>query len=341
MTAIAGPELLQRLSSWLPALLGGATSVQRVSRIPGGASRHTWRVAVTTGAGESDLIFRFDPEVSLLESNRDVEVACYQSMAAVDAVPVPRVLHNEPDPEPLGLPFFVTEAVGGESNGGLLAMMALEERSQIADQFASALAGIAGSDWQSSPLGTLLAPVTPETAWSTELAKWEAVLDEHEMSPMPITRAVIRWLRRNPPPPAQQVGLVHGDCRAGNFLFSGSRITAVLDWEMAHVGDPIEDLTWGWLGNWRYDQSDLSLVGGMCTKDEAVRRWEQATGLTADPHALRWWELLGHVKAIAIWTTGGHQFAAGRTSDFLLALIPWLYSDKQEQWMLELLEEAA
>lgn len=341
MSGITKAELLERLSSWLPQTLGSDLGVQRVARIPGGASRHTWRVTTTSGTGERDLIFRFDPEVSLLDSNRDVEAACYRAMADVAAVPVPAVLHNEASAEPLGLPFFVTEAVGGEANGGLLAMMSAEDRGTIADQFAAVLAGVAASDWRSTDLGHLLEPVTPETAWSTELEKWERVLDVHELSPMPITRAVIRWLRRNPPPPAQRVGLVHGDCRAGNFLFSGSQITAVLDWEMAHIGDPIEDLTWGWLGNWRYDQSDLSLVGGLCSKADAVHRWEQATGLTADPHALLWWELLGNVKAVAIWTTGGHQFASGATADFLLGLIPWLYTDKQEGWMLDLIEEAA
>lgn len=338
MSNITSADLLQRLSTWLPGVLGHDLSVQHVARIPGGASRHTWRVTTTSADGELGFIFRFDPEVSLLESNRDVEAACYRAMGNVDSVPVPRVLHNEADPEPLGLPFFITEALTGEANGGLLAMMSTEDRGVIADQFAAALAGISTVDWRSTDLGELLDPVTPETAWSTELGKWESVLDAHELSPMPITRAVIRWLRRNPPPPAQRVGLVHGDCRAGNFLFSGTRITAVLDWEMAHVGDPIEDLTWGWLGNWRYDQSDQSLVGGLCTKADAVRRWQAATGLTADPHALLWWELLGNVKAIAIWTTGGHQFATGATPDFLLGLIPWLYSDKQEGWMLELLE---
>ena len=341
MSGINGGDLLERLASWLPGVLGSDVAVQRVARIPGGASRHTWRVTATAGDGERDLIFRFDPEVSLLESNRDVEVACYRSMADVDGVPVPRVLHNEPDPEPLGLPFFVTEALSGEANGGMLAMMSAEDRAAIADQFAKVLAGVAASDWESTELRGLLQPVTPETASSTELDKWEAVLDTHQLSPMPVTRAVVRWLRRNPPPPPQRVGLVHGDCRAGNFLFSGAQITAVLDWEMAHVGDPVEDLTWGWLGNWRYDQTDQSLVGGLCSKDAAVRRWSEATGLHADPHSLVWWELLGHVKAVAIWTTGGHQFASGATPDFLLGLIPWLYTDKQEQWMLELLEEAA
>jgi aminoglycoside phosphotransferase (APT) family kinase protein len=341
VSGINGADLLERLSAWLPRIVGDDIAVQRVARIPGGASRHTWRVTVDDGSIERDLIFRFDPEVSLLESNRDVEVACYRAMAGVDGVPVPKVLHNEPDAGPLGLPFFVTEALGGEANGGLLAMLSAGERAAITEQFAAVLAGVASRDWESTDLRDLLDPVTPETAWSTELGKWESVLDTHQLSPMPITRAVIRWLRRNPPPPAQRIGLVHGDCRAGNFLFSGSQITAVLDWEMAHVGDPIEDLTWGWLGNWRYDQADQSLVGGLCTKADAVRRWEQATGLTADAHALRWWELLGHVKAVAIWTTGGHQFAAGATPDFLLGLIPWLYTDKQEGWMLELMEEAA
>lgn len=338
MTGFRPGELRERLASWVPRLLEDDALVTAVARIPGGASRHTWRAEVSAGGRVRSLIFRFDPEVSLLESNRAVEVGCYRAMADVAAVPVPAVLHDEDDPAWIGMPFFVMEAVEGDSNGGRLAALPPDQRRCLAEEFARVLAAIAACDW--SGLAGLLPEVAPESAWSTELARWEAVLDAHELSPMPITRAAIRWLRRNPPPPPERVSLVHGDCRAGNFLQDGEHITAVLDWEMAHLGDPVEDLTWGWLRNWRYDMASPELVGGLCTRDDAIAMWSNATGLTPDPHALVWWELLGNVKAVAIWTTGGRQFADGATGDVLLGLIPWLYTDKQEEWMLDLLDEA-
>ena len=64
------------------------------------------------------------------------------------------------------------------------------------------------------------------------------MIDEDELTPQPIARAAIRWLRRSPPPHPRRLSVVHGDYRTGNFLFDAEgRIRAILDWEMCHLGD--------------------------------------------------------------------------------------------------------
>ncbi len=107
-----------------------------------------------------------------------------------------------------------------------------------------------------------------------ELARWEKVIDEDEREPQPIARAAIRWLKRNPPPPAQKISVVHGDYRTGNFLYDANGdIRAILDWEMAHLGDPLEDLGWALDPLWAH--GDPSRPAGTIARAEAIAIWEK------------------------------------------------------------------
>ena len=95
--------------------------------------------------------------------------------------------------------------------------------------------------WLSLTAQKMMVP-EPGQCWHRELDYWESYLGKMELEPQPLARAAISWLRRNPPLPAQQISVVHGDYRAGNFLFDiTGKIHAILDWEMMHLGDPLED----------------------------------------------------------------------------------------------------
>jgi aminoglycoside phosphotransferase (APT) family kinase protein len=321
-----------KLASYLSrALSEPDLRIDSLHRIPGGASRATWSVDVSGGSGTRGLIVRMDPESSLLESNRAVEFAMYRSFWRVPGVPVPEPLLTEDDPERLGHTFFVMARVDGRSETSIPD----EVRGAIGAQKMAILAAISTADWQALGLGGVLEAPAPSDCWSRELAMWEKVLDDNDLGPMPITRAAIRYLRRNPPPPPERIAVVHADYRTGNFLYEGDRITAVLDWEMAHLGDPHEDLAWTFTRNWRWNSSRPDLIGGVLTRDEAIAIWEKASGLAANHDALRWWELFSNVKANAIWVTGAAEYAAGRTREILLPLIPWIFVNRQEAWMLD------
>ena len=143
------------------------------------------------------------------------------------------------------------------------------------------------------------------------------MIDEDELEPQPIARAAIRWMRSNPPPPAQRISIVHGDYRTGNFLFDASgAIRAILDWEMAHLGDPLEDLGWALDPLWSADREH---PGGMLKRDEAIAVWERASGLKADPVALRWWSMFASFKGLAIWISSAKEFQAGTNTDPVMA----------------------
>jgi aminoglycoside phosphotransferase (APT) family kinase protein len=154
-----------------------------------------------------------------------------------------------------------------------------------------------------------------------EVARWEKVIEEDEREPQPIARAAVRWLKRNPPPPAQKISVVHGDYRTGNFLYDDTgNIRAILDWEMCHLGDPLEDLGWAIDPLW---SGGNPLVGGMLPRDEALKLWERTSGMKIDPKALAWWEIFASLKGAAIWISAAREYAEGRNTDPINAFSGW------------------
>ena len=156
------------------------------------------------------------------------------------------------------------------------------------------------------------------------------------LEPQPIAQAAIRWLVAHPPAPAQRIAIVHGDYRTGNFLFDPQGdIRAILDWEMVHLGDPLEDLAWGMNRSWRFQNN--ALVGGLATRQQAIDWWELASGLRADPAALHWWELFSCVKGQAIWLTAARTLERGANRDLIMAIAAWMMTNSQDRAILELM----
>ena len=123
---------------------------------------------------------------------------------------------------------------------------------------------------------------------------------------------------------------MHADFRTGNFLYdTEGGIHAILDWEMAHLGDPLEDLAWGINPVWRWAKDERA--GGLALREEAIRIWERASGLRAEPAALRWWEVFSSVKGQAIWVSSAKEFTSGKNQDLVLALSGWLMGNSQDR----------
>lgn len=329
-------SLESRLASYLARRLPHAEGVEvgELVRIFGGASRETYRFALTYREGGEPvsrrLILRRDPPGSLIETDREVEFAAYRAFRGT-RVPVPEALWLERDARWLDYPFFVMEELlGCDSNAAAAAV----HGAKLAEQKWTILGEIARADPAALGLVGVMAPVAPDHCWCRELDYWEGVIDRDELCPQPVIRAAVRWLRRNPPPPAARVGVVHGDYRTGNFLFdSEGTLRGVLDWEMAHLGDPLEDLAWGLNPVWRRG----SLVGGLAPREQAVRIWERASGLRADPDALRWWEVFSSVKGQAIWISSAAEFTRGKNQDPILAAAAWMMGNRQDRAVLETL----
>ena len=310
-------------------------TVSNLSRIPGGASRETWMFEASwTSAGErttTPLIVRKDPPASLLDTDREVEYAFYSSFYGT-RVPVPRMCWLEADATILGGPFFIMERIVGCENNTrvILAPPYIALQPQLAREMYEILAAISTFDWHGSAIESVCRAPTGDSAWRQELERWEAIIDEEELSPQPVIRATIRWLRAHPPRPAQRVSVVHGDYRVGNFLYrDDGHIHGILDWEMAHLGDPLEDLAWSFNQSWQWARDGRP--GGIIEREEAVRTWEAASGLTADAASLHWWELFTDVKCQGIWLKGARAFQEGKTSEIFLALVAYSLVNAQDQ----------
>jgi aminoglycoside phosphotransferase (APT) family kinase protein len=341
-------DLAARFADYARQRMPGARDVrvEDLERIFGGASRETYRLRLRyrdDGAEERErrLILRRDPVGSLIETDRRIEFMAYRAFHG-SAVPVPEALWLEEDPRFLDQPFFVMEELAGlESRPQmLLAPPYAEHCEKLGVQKWTILGEIAKADPEALGLTAAMPPVTPDTAWQRELGHWERVLDEDEVCPQPIIRAAIRWLRRNPPPRAQRISVVHADYRTGNFLFdTEGRIRAILDWEMAHLGDPLEDLAWSINRIWCWARDERR--GALLPKERAVALWEEASGLRADTRALHWWEVFSCVKGQGIWVSSAREYQSGKNQDAVLALAAWMQMNSQDRAALELMGHLA
>jgi aminoglycoside phosphotransferase (APT) family kinase protein len=104
----------------------------------------------------------------------------------------------------------------------------------------------------------------------------------------------LRWLADNDPGPSKDVTLVHGDFRLGNLVVGPDGVRAVLDWELAHLGDPMEDLGWICVNSWRFGEIDKP-VGGFGSREDLFAGYEEA-GRKADPERVKFWEVMGTLR---------------------------------------------
>jgi aminoglycoside phosphotransferase (APT) family kinase protein len=318
--SICDASLADRIAAYLKGAQARDARVTALQRIHGGASRETYRVKLEEGGAERGFILRRDQTSALIETERTVEFAAYRAFHGTK-VPVPEPLALEQDESWLERPFFIMEEI---ENAGPASVLQGEpygaNAAKVGAQFFGTLGEIAKAD--PAALGLDWEAPAPNDAWKRELARWEQVIDEDEREPQPIARAAIRWLKRNPPPPAQKICVVHGDYRTGNFLFNAEGdIRAILDWEMAHLGDPLEDLGWALDPLWAHHNPERP--GGMCSRAEAIAHWEKASGLTVDPAALKWWDMFASLKGLGIWISAAAEVADGKNMDPVNAFSGW------------------
>ncbi|MFN3521752.1 MAG: phosphotransferase family protein [Phenylobacterium sp.] len=332
-----------RLAAYIAERLDGArdVAVDSLARISGGASRQTFRFRLLwTDAGgrtnERRLILRRDPPASLIDTERRIEFEAYRAFHG-SSVPVPQMLWLEEASDALDHPFFIAEEICGFQAGpGLLfAEPYVSTLAQLGRRKWTILGDIAKADPADLGLDQVMTSVAPDACWRRELDYWEGVLDEDEAAPLPIIRAAIRWLRANPPRPAQKISVVHGDYRTGNFLYDDKgQIHGVLDWEMAHLGDPLEDLGWSFNPVWSFGRG---VPGGLLPREDAVAAWEAASGLKADPADLHWWELFNCVKGQAIWVSSARAFIDGGNREPIMVYPSWALQNAQDRATLQVM----
>ncbi|MDX1580827.1 MAG: phosphotransferase family protein [Alphaproteobacteria bacterium] len=331
------------LAARLPEIEPGAQDIEvrEIARIHGGGSRETYRSLITfTRDGDSRerrLILRRDPPSGIIETERTIEFDAYRSFHGT-GVPVPEPLFLETGTEWLERPFFVMEEIrDAEPGKPFNADPYGEHAAKVGQQFYDALGIISTTPPGDIPLSAHFETIAPEDCWRVQLDHWEQVIDEDQLEPQPLVRAAIRWMRANPPPPPEKLAVVHGDYRNGNFLVdSAGNIKAILDWELCHLGDPIEDLAWSLDPMWGPQGGN---PGGMLPEDEAIRLWEEKTGLKADPESLMWWRLFAAVKGMGIWISSSKEFATAQNLDPVVAFSGWFTYQKHSELLIEYMKK--
>jgi len=326
--------LVRRMTDWRDIRVEG------LHRLPMGASRETYRfdLAYTDADGHAQtlkVILRRDPPASNVDSDRRHEFEAYRAIYG-HGIPVPKMLLLEDDPAALGGAISLAEDLRGYHNSEYqLQEPAWTDRlPHVAREMWTTMGKLAAVPVEDLDL-SFTRPATRENTARQELDYWVAYLDRNDVGPEPIMRAAIRKLYRWQPV-AEKLALVHGDFRAGNFLYNDAGdLIAVLDWEMAHCGDPLEDLGWSLSRVFSFGKNDLR--SGLATRADAIRIWEEASGLTADPAALGWWELFNCVKGQAIWDACAAVWQTGAGREVIHAYAAWWLRNAQDRAVLELM----
>ncbi|HZJ26702.1 MAG TPA: phosphotransferase family protein, partial [Acidimicrobiia bacterium] len=268
--------------------LGEAMSVEGLRRLSGGASRETWAFDVVGETGPPRaLVLRRDPSTQLLGSARSTE---YELIRAAEAagVPVPTVRFLLDDADGIGTG-FVMDRVEGET---------IPRKILRDDAYAAARAGLArrcgeiAARIHAIDVATL--PELPTHAPHQEIDQYRAALDNFG-EPHPAFELALAWLDDHAPPPPAAPRLVHGDFRNGNLIVGPDGLRSVLDWELAHLGDPVEDLGWLCVKSWRFGNVDR-VAGGFGSVDELLAGYRTGGGTDVNPDHLRYWEAFGTLK---------------------------------------------
>jgi aminoglycoside phosphotransferase (APT) family kinase protein len=257
-------------------------------RYSGGASRETWAVDATDATGRvHELVLRRDPASQTSAENRATE---YALLAAADAggVPVPRVRALLTDADGLGAGFLMDRIAGETIPRRILRDDEYDAaRAVLAEQAGTIAARIHG-------VSTEALPALPVLGARDQIDQQHALLDAFD-EPHPAFELGLRWLDRHAPVAEHAPALVHGDYRNGNFIVGPEGIRAVLDWELAHLGDPVEDLGWLCVKSWRFGNADR-VAGGFGALSDLIAAYRNACGGSVDEDTVRWWVVLGTVK---------------------------------------------
>jgi aminoglycoside phosphotransferase (APT) family kinase protein len=308
----------REIAEGLKALLAREMPEARGLRLTGlapistaGNARDPWRFDVSWESRGGDHVLScamlVKASAGQLETRLEDEFAVLEAVKRIAGL-APRPLWLDAEGRWFGRPFFVSTLEPGDAAAPSLEGPPDGETRRAALDLAGAAARLHALDWASTPLAGRFG--TPTNAAAAQIGYWSEVLDRHRIGPQPALDYALAWLKANTPDPAEAV-LVHGDLRFGNFLQLGGRLTALLDWEMAHLGDPHEDLAWAYRSSW----TPAAHLGF----DEFLAAYEAAGGRPVDRGRLVFWRMFNEFKHSVISLTGARSFADRRTRNLRLA----------------------
>lgn len=280
----------------------GARSVTGLHRLSGGASRETWRFA----ADGEDLVLQRVRQGTPLGLRSEPSVL---SAAFAAGVPVPELVIDGSHRDDLERPFMIVKAVEGETIARKILRddKFVQARTVLPTQLGRALAQLHHIDPAS----------VPGLEEEDQIKRYRQAMDVIG-EPHPVFEVAFRWLEQNIPA-GGDVRVVHGDFRLGNLVVNEEGLVAVLDWELAHLGDPMEDLGWVCVRAWRFGGDQP--VAGLGTYTTLFDAYESESGIRPDLDVVRWWEILGTLKWGIICISQANTHLSGVVRSHELAAI--------------------
>ncbi|MGE5596419.1 MAG: phosphotransferase family protein [Hyphomicrobiales bacterium] len=317
-------ELEQGLAGFVQRNTGAlSVRIENAVRLSGGASRETWswdaHLEYPGRVDPIEGILRADP-VKGQPTSPGRELEYWLIKAAWDAgCSVPEPLWDGDDT--FGVKFMTMRRVPGETLGARLVRgdQYAHAREVLPGQLARSVARVHSIDASRyPPLAALPRPEPGKTPAEMAIDKAETYFRALSRDPHPVFELAFRWLRGHLPPPAEPV-LVHGDFRLGNVIFGDDGLRAVIDWELAHFGDPLEDLGWVMVRSWRF--GGARPVAGVGDREPFIEAYEDEAGVTVDRERVRFWEIYGNLWWGVITIQQANAYLSGVNKSVELAAI--------------------
>lgn len=311
-----GTDVRGRLTEWLAAKLphAEAVAVEGLDRVEFGHSAEMLVLTIVTRGARRDVVVRLRPRPPALLEPYDLAKQFTVLRALEEStVRVPRALWLEDSGDVLGRPFFVMERVAGavyemEAPDGDHAGI-----QRMCEDMADQLAAIHTADIDALGLSSLDAG---DGHLDREIDHWAGEMERVKRGPLPALERLLTELKASRPQQYPKVTLVHGDAKPGNFAFAGEKVSAVFDWELTTVGDPLTDI--GYLELlWRMPVG-IPAHEAAPSIDEIIAHYEASSGI--EVRNREWYRALNAFKLAVINLVGAHLFDSGVTDDqrFLL-----------------------
>jgi len=220
-------------------------------------------------------------------------------------VTAPKVYWVEEDEKWLGAPFFVMEKLTGSASTSEI-MKNEAVRVSISRQLVEQMAKIHLLDLEKTGLSSIGVPKTDEDCALDQIKQWEPLYRGYAVFPDPAVEAVLDWLKENAPKDVARKSLVWGDPGPGNFMHDNVKITGLLDWELAHIGDPMEDVA--------LLLNKLLTSAKMMSTEELLKFYEEYSGIKINRRNVLYYRVLWHFKMSMIAIHCLREFHTGSTA---------------------------
>lgn len=282
-------------------------------RIAGGSSKLHYKFSASWFNGtkrvKRHLILRQEPASGVVDSDMQTESIILSALRGGD-VPIPILQWSDLQPAWFDTRSLVFERSQGEADRAVLRdkdpfKLKLTGRIDLARAMVGVLADLHAINPAEYSLDLVLP--YPDDAVMSEVNRWDYAIDREKLDPERKLAAARDWIQVNMQPAPDVLALVHGDFRPANFLVDDGRITALLDWEMAHLGDPVEDLGWYTCSLYRTEHFPEGW-----TVEDFLARYVERGGEEPDPARLKFWQIFAELKLAIIGLRAVRNVEEGR-----------------------------